>query len=184
MLQRVVVNSGLTSQAYIAAHLAAFDLTMDAILARSDKGTPESVGHDASRIIMSSFRDLSFENIEGGELSDDRADLLCAHVLAGAANIKVEDFAIRHEYHAELEYLRAHMDLLRGSAGTFLSVQDSLPHNVSVKDIIVIVRYIQQTGVEHTDRIVKMVSERGGFDRELADMIINSPTPAVSEGTL
>lgn len=184
MIQRVVVNSGLTTQAYIAAHLAAFDLTVDAILARSDKGTPETVGHDASRIIMGSFRALGLENIDGGELSDDRADLLCAHILASAANILADDFIIKHEYHVEVERLRSNMDLLRSSAGTFLSVRESMPHYTSVKDSVAVVRYIQQVGAEHTDRIISMISERGSFDRDLADMIINSPTPAIAEGTL
>jgi hypothetical protein len=184
IIQRTIVASGLSAPALLTAHLDNFDVALQIVRMDVMGIEPDAAYATAMRDLRAAFTKLGMDSLPNYDITKARSDLHCARLLATGVNITEHDFEIKHEYHVELEAIRADIDFLRTAVSEFYQVKWAFRFQTKASEILEVTHYIHERESVSAPRVVDLITKRGSFDREVFDMIINNQAPAVSEGTL
>lgn len=184
IIEQAFQSSTVTALSALTAYLDNFDFAVQIVEAQTS-GMQEAMNYaPALRDLVSSFTRVGLDSVLDFDLKQEHSDLLCAHLLLTGVNIVKKHFLITHEYHMELELIKADLGFLRESPNEFFAAKWAMPFKTRVADILPVAHYMREKGAVNKERIKSLLEQRGGFDREVFDLIINSEARAVSEGTL
>lgn len=184
IIQRVVVSVGMVTPARLAAYLDNFDVALQIVRAQVIDIEDDEAYSTALRDLIVNFTKLGMDTLRDYSLTKERSDLHCARLLATGINIADHDFEIPHEYHVELEAIRADVDFLRTAVYEFYQVKWAFRYMTPVSELLKATHYASERGRESLERVTELIAERGNFDREVFDMILDTPARAVSVGIL
>lgn len=184
IIEQAFYSSTVTAASAFTAYLENFDFALQIVDAQTSSMKGEINYAPALRDLGSSFTKIGLDSILGFDLKQEHSDLLCAHLLLTGVNIVKKHFFITHEYHMELELIKADLGFLRESPREFFIAKWALPFKTGVADILDAAHYMREKGAVHNERIKSLLEQRSCFDREVFDLIIDTDAHAVSEGTL
>lgn len=183
-IQQAVVKSSLISHALLTAYLDNIDVALEIVRAQVANIHNDAAYATALRDLIDSFQKLGMDELPDYDFKKSYSDLHAARLIASGVNVTSSNFVIPHDYHVALEMLRGDMEFLRTAVTDFYQVKFAFRYMTPLTELLEAVHYVHERKGDDMVRIVDMVTERGGFDRELFDMILDAKAPAVSSGVI